>query len=109
MNADRIIVLITTPDLESAQRIASHLVERQLAACVNILPQVQSIFRWQGSVQQAHEVLLIVKTRLELLDQQVIPAVKTIHPYQVPEILALPILGGADDYLDWLDQSVQIK
>ena len=109
MNTDRVIVLITTPDLESAQRIANHLVEKQLAACVNILPQVQSIFRWQGAVQQEHEVLLIVKTRVELLDQQVIPAVKAIHPYQVPEIIALPILGGAADYLDWLDQSVQIK
>lgn len=107
MDSNRIIVMITTPDQEIARQIASRLVEKHLAACVNILTGVQSIFRWQGEVQQEGEVLLIIKTRLELLHQRLIPEVKTIHPYQTPEIIALPILDGANEYLKWIDQSTQ--
>ena len=106
MDSQRIVVLITAPDQEIAHQIASRLVELQLAACANILTGVQSIFRWQGQVQNEAEALLIVKTRLELLHSRLIPEVKAMHPYQTPEIIALPVIDGASDYLDWIDQSV---
>lgn len=107
MDSNRIIVLITAPDQATARQIASHLVEKRLAACVNILPGVQSIFRWQGEVQNESELLMVVKTRRELLHTHLIPAVKALHPYQTPEIIALPVLDGALDYLEWIDQSTQ--
>ncbi len=105
MDNNRIIVLITAPDYETARQIASRLVEQQLAACANILPGVQSIFRWQGEVQTESEILLVIKTRRELLHTRLIPEVKALHPYQTPEIIALPVVDGASDYLEWIDQS----
>ncbi len=82
MESSPIIVLITAPHQESASQIANQLVEKQLAACVNILAGIQSVFRWQGEVQNETEVLLIVKTRRELLQTHLIPAVKAIHSLQ---------------------------
>ena len=105
MDSNRIIVLITAPDYEIARKIASRLVEKQLAACANILPGIESIFRWQGEVQNESEILLFIKTRRELLHTHLIPEVKALHPYQTPEIVALPVLDGASDYLEWMDQS----
>lgn len=107
MDNQRIIVLITTPDREIAHRIATHLVEKKLAACGNIVPNMQSIFRWQGDVQHEDEVLPILKTHSGLLHTHLIPEVKAIHPYTTPEIIALPIIDGSRDYLEWLDQSIQ--
>jgi periplasmic divalent cation tolerance protein len=96
-----IVVFITTATAEEAQRIANILVSSRKAACVNIVPQVHSIFRWQGKMDSAHEVLLIVKTREALLDD-LIGLIKQNHSYEMPEIIALPIVGGNPDYLQWL-------
>ena len=101
-----IVVFITTSTVEEAQRIATVLLERRKAACVNIVPQVSSQFWWQGKLEEAKESLLIVKTLASLLPE-VIPLVKGAHSYQVPEIIALPILGGNKDYLKWIDSEVE--
>lgn len=98
--------VITTLDSESAaQRIASALVERRLAACVQIVGPITSTFRWAGQIETTTEWLCLCKTRAdvyEALEQ----AIRELHPYQVPEILALPIVAGSRSYLDWLDQNV---
>jgi periplasmic divalent cation tolerance protein len=103
--ADRILVaLITAPSREVAESIASMLVEKRLAACVNILPPVRSIYRWEGKVSEEDEVLLLVKTRPELFSTRLLPAVQEMHPYQLPEIIALPVEAGLEDYLKWVAQ-----
>jgi periplasmic divalent cation tolerance protein len=103
---DRIVVLITAGSGEEAQRIAKLLVEAKKAACVNILPGVDSLFRWQGKIDSARESLLLVKTRASLFPE-IVNLVKDIHSYEVPEIIALPIIAGNEDYLRWLDSSCQ--
>ncbi|MBS1186722.1 MAG: cation tolerance protein CutA [Burkholderiaceae bacterium] len=91
------------PDTETAQKIAQALVGRQLAACVNILPGVQSVYRWQGKVEQAQEISLLIKTRRACY-AAVEAVVGELHPYEVPEIIALPINAGLPKYLEWLAQ-----
>ena len=100
-----IVVLITTGTLEEAQRIAAILLEQRQAACVNIVPRVSSRFWWQGKLDSAEESLLIVKTKASLLDG-IVGVVKQSHSYDVPEVIALPIVGGNQDYLDWLGREV---
>lgn len=103
MDPDYIIVLITAPSTEAGKQIASSLVERKLAACVNIIPSIHSIFHWEGEINTEEEVLLVVKSRSKLFEDQLIPAVMELHPYDVPEIIAMPIWKGAKSYLDWID------
>ncbi|HUP20406.1 MAG TPA: divalent-cation tolerance protein CutA [Gemmatimonadota bacterium] len=95
------VVLTTCPDAETARRLARTLVEERLAACGNVVPGLVSIYRWQGTVESAEECLLILKTR----DDRV-PALASrldeIHPYDVPEMLALPVAAGADSYVRWV-------
>ncbi|HEX7976340.1 MAG TPA: divalent-cation tolerance protein CutA [Anaerolineales bacterium] len=102
MNSQKIVVLITVPSVEAGRQIARTLLELKLAACVNILPQVHSLYTWQGEIHDDDETLLVVKTRAELFEARLVPAVKAIHPYEVPEIIALPIQAGSTDYLDWI-------
>jgi periplasmic divalent cation tolerance protein len=104
--ADRIIVLITAGSKEEARKIARLLVKEKKAACVNILPGVDSLFRWKGKIDSAHESLLLVKTRAPLFPQ-IANLVKEIHSYEVPEIIALPITAGSEDYLRWLDSALR--
>ncbi len=99
-----IVVLITAGSDEEAARIAQALVDEHLAACVNIIPAIQSFFFWDGKTQTARESLLICKSRASLL-QSIIGRVKALHSYSVPEILALPIAGGSPDYLAWVRES----
>jgi periplasmic divalent cation tolerance protein len=99
---DRIIVLITTSSEEEAHKIAESLVNRKKAACVNIMPRVDSLFWWKGKLDSARESLLLVKTKASLFPE-IISLVKEIHSYEVPEIIALPIVAGSEDYLKWLD------
>ena len=99
------IVLSTCADREQAERIAHRLVEQHLAACVNILPGVQSIYRWQGAVESAAEVLLLIKTS-SARSQDVQSTIASLHSYEVPEFLILPVLGGSDAYLAWLGASL---
>jgi periplasmic divalent cation tolerance protein len=101
-----IVVLITAGSQEEAHKIAERLVSEKKAACVDILPDVDSRFRWKGKIESARESLLLVKTRANLLPD-VIRLVKEIHSYEVPEIIALPITGGSEDYLRWLDSACE--
>jgi periplasmic divalent cation tolerance protein len=104
--ADRIVVVITGGSEEEAHKIAELLVNEKKAACVNIVPRVDSLFRWKGRIESAPESLLLVKTRASLFSQ-VISLVKQVHSYEVPEIIALPIVGGSEEYLKWLDGACQ--
>ena len=100
------VVFITCPDIASARRVAEGLLGSRLAACINILEGVKSLFWWKGEVEEADEVLLVVKTRLALI-RDLITKVKELHPYEVPEVIALPIVDGSDDYLAWLGGEVR--
>jgi len=100
------IVLSTCADREQAERIAYRLVEQQLAACVNILPGVQSIYRWQGNVESAGEVLMVIKTSADLVPEVEL-TIAGLHSYKVPEVLVLPVFGGSHAYLAWLRDSLR--
>jgi periplasmic divalent cation tolerance protein len=100
---DPIVVLITAPSKEVGKQIARALLEKELAACVNIISSIDSIYTWEGKICNDEEVLLVVKSRAELFENQLVPAVQAIHPYRVPEIIALPIKMGAKSYLDWIE------
>jgi len=100
-----IVVLITTGTPEEAQRIAAVLLEERKAACVNIVPRVSSRFWWRGELDSAEESLLIVKTKATVLDE-VVSLVKEAHSYDVAEVIALPVVGGSQDYLDWMGGEV---
>jgi len=101
-----IVILITAKDREEAERIAQALVKAKLAACVNIKEDIKSFFWWEGKIDKADEALLIVKSLLPLLDP-IIKSVKALHSYSVPEIIALPIVGGNEEYLKWIEDSTQ--
>ena len=101
MNPDAILILSTVPDAETAERIASVLVEAKLAACVNILPAVRSVYRWRGAVEKAEENQLLIKTTAARY-REVEEAIRAHHPYEVPEIIVLPVTGGLPAYLRWL-------
>jgi periplasmic divalent cation tolerance protein len=105
MESRYIVVLITVPSEEVGQAIARALVEQRLAACVNRLQPVHSLYTWEGKTTEDLELLLIVKSRAELFER-LVPAVKALHPYQVPEIIALPVVMGSQDYLDWIDSVI---
>ena len=100
-----IIALCTCPDAQTATIIADRLVADSYAACVNIVPSVMSVYQWQGKIEHDEELLLIIKTR-----QDCYPELETIvqqlHPYELPEIIAVSIESGLNDYLKWIDQSV---
>jgi periplasmic divalent cation tolerance protein len=100
-----IVVFVTAGTEEEARRIAEMLLGQRKAACVNIVPEVDSLFWWQGKLDSAQESLLIIKTRGSLLPD-VVSLVKGVHSYEVPEIIALPIVGGNEDYLKWIDSEV---
>ena len=101
--SEHIVVFITAASQEEAHRISDVLVSNRKAACVNVVPQVHSKFWWKGKIDSADEALLIVKTKSSLLDE-LIALVKRNHSYEVPEIIALPIVGGSKDYLNWLGE-----
>jgi periplasmic divalent cation tolerance protein len=105
MDTHHLIVLITAPSADVGQHIANALVDQRLAACVNILSPIHSIYLWQGKKQNDEEVLLVVKTTQDLFFKRLVPAVQEIHPYDVPEIIALPIVFGSETYLNWIDES----
>lgn len=100
-----VVVLITASSQEEADLIASDVVNSMLAACVNVIPGVTSLYRWKGALQRDEEWLLVVKSKLELLDA-LVQRVRAIHSYDVPEIIALPLIGGSQDYLRWLGQEI---
>jgi periplasmic divalent cation tolerance protein len=99
-----IVVFITAP-ADEAENLAARLLEKRRAACVNIIPAVESRFWWEGKIDSSQESLLIVKTQADKL-AGITKLVKGVHSYTVPEIIALPIIGGNPDYLDWIDREV---
>jgi periplasmic divalent cation tolerance protein len=103
---EKIVVFVTVPDVEDAERIGRSLVEGRLAACVNIVPQIRSLFRWEGKVADESETLLIVKTRRALFDS-LRAHVKQMHPYDIPEVIALPVVAGHQPYLRWIDEATE--
>jgi periplasmic divalent cation tolerance protein len=102
---DKIVVLTTCESRLDADKIADALLAGRLAACVNIIP-MSSVYRWKGKVERAEELLLIVKTRRALFDQ-VRSTLERIHPYEVPEAVALPVVAGLDAYLQWIERETQ--
>lgn len=103
---DKRIVLTTTGSEEEARKIAQTLVDRQLAACVNIVPQVESVYRWQGKVESAREWLLLIKTTAEKF-AAVRDAIRELHSYDLPECIAIAIDDGSAGYLQWIADSVR--
>ena len=101
-----IIVLVTASSKKEGQKLASCLLQEKLAACVNVIDGVNSLFRWQGKIDKAKEALLIIKTRKTLFNK-LLKKVKSLHSYEVPEIIALPIIAGNKKYLDWIDDSTR--
>jgi len=100
-----IVILITCANKRQAERIAKHLVKQKLVACVNIVDKIKSIFWWQKRIDSADEVLLIAKSKKSSLNK-VTRLGKSLHSYQVPEVIALPIVAGSRDYLNWLNESL---
>jgi len=96
-----LMVITNAPDRDTALKIAHALVERKLAACVNVLAECTSVYRWRGKLETATEVPLLVKTRAEIYGE-VEAAIKSMHPYELPEIVAVRIERGSPDYLDWV-------
>ena len=102
---DKLLVLTTTGSVAEAQKIAHALVERRLAACVNIVPRIQSIYRWEGKVETAEEFLLVIKT-MRSHEQDVQSAIRELHSYELPECIAVSIDSGSEEYLNWIVESV---
>lgn len=103
-----LVVLVTTASVEEGQRIARAVVAERLAACVNVVPEVGSVFFWEGQLQEEAEALLVIKTnreRYEALQQRILD----LHGYSVPEVLALPVERGSPAYLAWVDESVRAE
>jgi len=100
------ILLVTAPDARSAARISDALVGERLAACVTVVAGARSTYRWKGKIERAREAVLLVKTRAALV-RRVERRVRELHPYDVPEILALPVSSGEASYLRWLGESTR--
>ena len=101
-----IVVLVTAPDAAKAAEIAKAAVEEQLAACGNVVPGLRSIYRWEGKVCDEPEVLLVLKTEAHLFEA-LRAKVVSLHPYQCPEVIALPVQAGHAPYLEWISSSVR--
>ncbi len=104
--SDYVVALVTAPSGEVGAEIARSLLERELAACVNIVPALKSLYLWEGELCADEEVLLLIKTKRATCEEAVMDAVRDLHPYDVPEIIALPIVAGSGDYLAWIDDLV---
>jgi periplasmic divalent cation tolerance protein len=105
MPEETIVVLTTFPDADTARRVARILIEEQLAACANLLPPIESIYRWKGAIETATETLVLIKSTIwkyQLLEAKILE----LHPYEVPEIISLRADTGHIKYLRWIEQSV---
>ena len=102
---DFAIILTTVSAVEEGESIANILVEKHLAACVNIIPKINSVYRWEGQIQSESEVLLIIKTTKDL-ETKVYREVQNVHSYDIPELITLPITNGSETYLDWMTNAV---
>ena len=100
------VVLTTVKDRAEAKRLAERLVSEKLAACVSTVPNVASVYRWRGKVERAREVLVVVKTSMKKLER-LIPRIKELHSYEVPEVLVLRVERGLPEYLKWIGESLR--
>ncbi|HWR90090.1 MAG TPA: divalent-cation tolerance protein CutA [Dissulfurispiraceae bacterium] len=100
---EAVVVYITAPNEEEAARMAAALVEERLAACVNIVKNVRSIYRWKDKTEDETEVLMIAKTQRGLFDR-LLRRVRELHSYTVPEVIAMPVIAGSEDYLRWVEE-----
>lgn len=101
-----IVIFVTASNKREAQKIAAGLIKQRLAACVNIVDKVDSVFFWEGKIQKAKESLLIIKSKKEKMSK-VVKLVKSLHSYKVPEIIALPVIAGDKPYLRWIDAALR--
>lgn len=100
-----VVILITASIDEEAEKIANKLLTQRKAACVNIIPKVRSLFWWKGELDSADEAVLIVKSKASLVDE-IVSLVRELHSYEVPEVIALPLIGGNRDYLNWMSHEL---
>ena len=105
MVTDKIVVLTTCESEEQAQRLARHLIEQRLAACVNILPGARSVYRWKDKIENAAEFVLIIKSRRDIF-VRLRDAIAHLHSYEIPEVIALPVVDGSEAYLGFLDREL---
>jgi len=103
---NKVVVLVTSASVEESRKIATYLVEERLAACVNITPPIESVYRWEGKIAHDQEYQLFIKSTDELFPE-IRAAIAKLHSYQTPEIICLPVVDGAPGYLRWLDESVK--
>ena len=105
---EKIVVLSNCGSEEEAIRVGRAIVEARLAACVNVLPGVKSIYHWKGEVQEDSEWMLVIKTTRSLFEP-LSAQLQKIHSYEIPEVLALPVVDGSEDYLAWIDREISVK
>jgi periplasmic divalent cation tolerance protein len=105
---EKIVVLSNCGSEEEARRVARALVEARVAACVNIVPGIQSVYHWQGAIQEDPEWMLVIKSTRPMFDS-LAAELRKIHSYQVPEVLAIPVIAGDQNYLDWMDREISGK
>jgi periplasmic divalent cation tolerance protein len=106
-STDCVVVLVTVGSPDEGERIATAVVSEQLAACVNVVGPIESIYRWDNQVQHDQEMLLVIKTRTALFED-LAARVRALHSYQTPEVIAVPIIAGSQAYLDWLRGSTRV-
>jgi len=102
---DKIVVLSACASVKEANRIAIELVEKKLAACVNLVSGVRSVYRWKNKIEKSQEVLLVIKTSRALFEN-VRSQIEKVHSYELPEVIALPVVDGAEPYLEWMDREL---
>ena len=100
-----IVVFVTAKDISEAKKISDQLLKKKLIVCANLIEGVESVFRWQGKIDQAKETLMILKSKQSLF-KKIVKTVNAHHSYEVPEVIALPIVDGNPDYLKWIDESL---
>jgi periplasmic divalent cation tolerance protein len=105
---DKIVVLSTCASTEEAQRVARALVEKRLAACVNVMPGIRSVYRWKEAIKDEEEVLLLIKTSRALLEE-LREEIERLHSYEVPEVIALSVVDGSERYLAWMNRELAHK
>ncbi|MBT3056341.1 MAG: divalent-cation tolerance protein CutA [Candidatus Thiodiazotropha sp. (ex Codakia orbicularis)] len=98
-----LLILCTAPDRETALKLSRSLLEQRLAACVNLSPPVTSVYHWQGRLEESEEILLLIKTTKQQYNN-VEATLRAQHPYELPEIIAVPVVQGLDDYIDWVER-----
>lgn len=106
MKDEYIVVYVTTPDDTTAKMIARKVLEKRLAACINIIPNIFSIYRWKGEIEEDQEALMIIKTR-RILFEPLTKTIKELHPYEIPEVIGIPIIEGYNAYLGWISDETK--